>query len=412
MKRGTLLRYMVPTLLFTVSLHAEPQDGTGPANPTTPNSLKEWLENQKEAPAPSKTPTKPKKTASTPVQPQKIKVKKGDTGPKGDRGPPGQAGPRGEMGRPGPQGDPGEPGKPGDPGTPGIRGTPGIPGAPGDPGPTGPQGLPGATGPKGETGPIGLGVAGPQGPKGETGPVGPIGLSVPGPQGPKGETGPVGPTGPSQPGATGPIGPRGESGLIGLKGATGAPGIRGATGLMGPTGQTGPAGEPGPVGPMGATGPASEVHFAYYYLKSDTDKSLLTIGPQSTIVFEEQAVGHPIAAGVGSAISYNGDGGFTINESGYYAVHYGAGTLTLGGMEGNLNPMIAIEVATSRSITQIEGSQIVLANHGGLTNGSIIAYFQEGNVLQLVNESPFTLTLSLPLRATNGVVAHISIRKL
>jgi hypothetical protein len=92
-----------------------------------------------------------------------------------------------------------------------------------------------AVGPKGDTGVIGI-----QGPKGDTGATGA--------QGPKGDTGATGPAG-----STGATGATGATGIAGPQGPKGDTGATGATGPAGTTGTTGATGAQGPQGPAGAS---------------------------------------------------------------------------------------------------------------------------------------------------------------
>ena len=113
----------------------------------------------------------------------------------------------------------------------------------------------GPTGPKGDTGMQGI--------KGDTGPTGPKGEVVfNGPTGATGYIGPIGQIGMTgaqgNKGDTGPTGMQGNNGEIGMTGPKGDTGMQGNNGETGPTGMQGNTGVQGNNGEIGPTGPNGE----------------------------------------------------------------------------------------------------------------------------------------------------------
>lgn len=155
----------------------------------------------------------------------------------------------------------------------------------------------------------------------------------------RGATGPTGPTGATGPrGDPGPAGSTGPRGATGLTGSTGPTGPSGPTGLTGATGASGPTGSTGSQGTTGAPGATGLVglspSFGSFY--SSNDQFILQ---NQAVYFEKENFPQ-----VGNAFSYTpavGSTIFTINQTGYYEISYGAfGGDSLPGMALKYNSSI------------------------------------------------------------------------
>lgn len=209
--------------------------------------------------------------------------------------------------------------------------------------------------------------------------------------GPPGITGVTG-----DPGATGPRGPTGPLGTTGPTGPTGDPGDPGA---QGPTGPTGPFGT-GPTGPTGSAGAANTPYSSFYTTATGTLIQPNTVGNDPTIHVTTQAALN--------GITNNGNGTFTIIQSGFYLILYGVSIDTPGFSMAIFSGATLVAPFTPA----ITGSGVNINLDNDLVGGSLIAFLTAGDVVRLYNNSvtsSYTLAQSFNTPSTTGYLVLVKL---
>lgn len=226
----------------------------------------------------------------------------------------------------------------------------------------------GLTGPVGAAGPQGFdglpGTAGPQGPAGLQGIAGPPG--VPGPVGPPGAAGPDG-----EQGQAGAVGPAGPPGPVGAAGTTGAPGAQGSTGLVGADGSP------------GSSDPTTGVTEYLYSALVLYETQYILSGSPAYFYDEGPAVG---------TIAQVDQSTFDFRDSGVYYYVYQVSALELATFALYINN---VQLDSSVFSSTTPGMQVI---------GTGLVIISSGDLVQLVNTSPITLSLqSEPILGLNAV---------
>lgn len=223
---------------------------------------------------------------------------------------------------------------------------------------------------------------------GPTGSAGPAGEN--GPEGPEGPTGASGPTGATGPSSTAPTGPTG------------------ATGGAGPTGATGPSGPSGSC-TTGPTGPAFTQVFGYFY-----NDFFVPPGtpPGELLPIDKTSLSTP-------HIVNNGNGSYTINQTGVYLIEFGA-FCDLG--ENHFSIALATnkfgtfneipDTSFTSEVAQVISGSLPVAS----ANGSVITPILAGTAIGVMNNSPSALIQIFPVPNNNqgeqDVGAYLNIKRL
>ncbi len=167
---------------------------------------------------------------------------------------------------------------------------------------------------------------------------------------------------------------------------SGPTGPTGPTGPVGPRGPTGPRGPRGPQGPTGAPAPDTTEHL--FRFRTFATPTFVTTN--NAIQFSSA----PVAAG--TAITVTNNFTFSLNETGYYYVHFNGNTanntvlgarvsFTLNGVQQRqVTPVIVagqyLELHSIFRITQVPTSLSVVV-FGGSGNNAIL--FAEGDAASI-----------------------------